>query len=104
MIRAGLSIGFSVAELADIFSERNSGGAPCRRVRKLAAEKLAVLEEKASRIAIVAARIALDAFSVGPDACQDPSRQTGSATGKFQDSPEDPCATFGSRHPKTGEL
>jgi len=28
MIRAGLSIGFSVAELADIFSERNSGGAP----------------------------------------------------------------------------
>jgi len=46
MIRAGLSIGFSVAELADIFSERNSGGAPCRRVRRLAAEKLAVLEER----------------------------------------------------------
>jgi len=33
-------------ELADIFSERNSGGAPCHRVRKLAAEKLAVLEER----------------------------------------------------------
>jgi DNA-binding transcriptional MerR regulator len=46
MIRAGLSIGFSVAELADIFSERNSGGAPCHRVRKLAAEKLVVLEER----------------------------------------------------------
>jgi DNA-binding transcriptional MerR regulator len=46
LIRAGLSIGFSVAELADIFGERNSGGAPCRRVRKLAAEKLAVLEKK----------------------------------------------------------
>jgi DNA-binding transcriptional MerR regulator len=46
MIRAGLSIGFSVTELADIFSERNSGGAPCHRVRKLAAEKLAVLEER----------------------------------------------------------
>jgi len=44
MIRAGLSIGFSVNELADIFSERNGGGAPCHRVRKLAAEKLAVLE------------------------------------------------------------
>jgi len=28
MIRAGLSIGFSVNELADIFSERNGGGAP----------------------------------------------------------------------------
>lgn len=46
MIRAGLSIGFSVNELADIFSERNSGGTPCRRVRKLAAEKLAILEER----------------------------------------------------------
>ncbi len=44
MICAGLSIGFSVNELADIFSERNGGGAPCHRVRKLAAEKLAVLE------------------------------------------------------------
>lgn len=46
MIRAGLSIGFSVAELADIFRERNGGGAPCHRVRKLAAEKLAVLETR----------------------------------------------------------
>ena len=46
LIRAGLSIGFSVAELADILRERNSGGAPCRRVRQLAGEKLAVLEER----------------------------------------------------------
>jgi len=45
MIRARLAIGFLVTELADIFSERNSGGAPCR-VRKLAAEKLAVFEER----------------------------------------------------------
>jgi DNA-binding transcriptional MerR regulator len=45
-IRAGLSIGFSVNELADIFRERNAGGAPCHRVRKLAAEKLALLEAK----------------------------------------------------------
>jgi len=46
MIRAGLSVGLSVAELADIFRERNAGGAPCRRVRKLAAEKLSLLEAK----------------------------------------------------------
>jgi DNA-binding transcriptional MerR regulator len=46
LIRAGLSIGFSVAELAEIFRERDSGGAPCRRVRKLAAEKLAALDER----------------------------------------------------------
>jgi DNA-binding transcriptional MerR regulator len=46
LIRAGLSIGFSVSELAEILRERNSGGAPCRRVRKLAAEKLALLEKR----------------------------------------------------------
>src|SRR5690348_10905510 len=45
-IRAGLFMGFSVGELADIFRERNAGGAPCHRVRKLAAEKLALLEAK----------------------------------------------------------
>jgi hypothetical protein len=39
-------MGFSVGELADIFRERNAGGAPCHRVRKLAAEKLALLEAK----------------------------------------------------------
>lgn len=46
LIRAGLSIGFSVAELADIFRERNRGGAPCRRVRQLAAEKLVLLDKR----------------------------------------------------------
>ena len=45
-IKAGLSMGFSVSELADIFRERNAGRAPCHRVRKLAAEKLALLEAK----------------------------------------------------------
>jgi DNA-binding transcriptional MerR regulator len=46
LIRAGLSIGFSVSELAEILRERNSGGAPCQRVRKLAAEKLVQLEKR----------------------------------------------------------
>lgn len=46
LIRSGLSIGFSVSELAEILRERNSGGAPCRRVRKLAAEKLVLLEKR----------------------------------------------------------
>jgi DNA-binding transcriptional MerR regulator len=44
LIRAALSIGFSVEELAAIFCERDRGGAPCKRVRALAAEKLAALE------------------------------------------------------------
>jgi len=102
LIRAGLSIGFSVTELADIFHERSGGGAPCRRVRKLAAEKLAVLEKRLREFQIVATRITFDAFRMGPDASQNTSRQTGSTAGKVGNSPEDPDTIFGSRHSKTG--
>jgi DNA-binding transcriptional MerR regulator len=44
LIRGALAIGFSVAELTAILGERDRGGAPCRRVRELAADKLAALE------------------------------------------------------------
>ena len=33
-------------ELSAIFGERDRGGAPCQRVRKLAAEKLVAVEER----------------------------------------------------------
>jgi hypothetical protein len=46
LIRAALSIGFSVRELTEIFRERDNGVAPCRRVRKLAAEKLCDVESR----------------------------------------------------------
>ena len=46
LIRGALSIGFSVAELAAILRERDQGGAPCRRVRELAANKLASVEDQ----------------------------------------------------------
>ena len=46
LIRGALSIGFSVRELAAIFGERDRGGAPCKRVRALAAEKLVALEAR----------------------------------------------------------
>lgn len=46
LIRGALSIGFSVKELAAIFRERDHGGTPCHRVRKLAAEKLVTLEAR----------------------------------------------------------
>jgi DNA-binding transcriptional MerR regulator len=46
LIRGALSIGFSVSELAAIFHERDHGGAPCYRVRRLAAEKLVALEAR----------------------------------------------------------
>lgn len=44
LIRSALSIGFSVRELRDILCERDLGGTPCGRVRKLAGEKLQALE------------------------------------------------------------
>jgi DNA-binding transcriptional MerR regulator len=43
MIRAALSIGFTVDELSSILAVREAGGAPCRQVRQLAGEKLARL-------------------------------------------------------------
>jgi MerR family transcriptional regulator, copper efflux regulator len=46
LVRSALGIGFSVRELADVFRERDRGGAPCQRVRKLVAEKLAALESQ----------------------------------------------------------
>jgi DNA-binding transcriptional MerR regulator len=46
LIRGALSIGFTVTELAAIFRERDHGGAPCHRVRKLAGEKLVALEAR----------------------------------------------------------
>jgi DNA-binding transcriptional MerR regulator len=40
LIRVALSIGFSISELAGILRVRDSGGSPCRDVRRLAGEKL----------------------------------------------------------------
>src|SRR3954463_191218 len=44
LIRRALSLGFSVAELARILKARDSGGAPCKTVRALAAQKLEQIE------------------------------------------------------------
>ena len=45
LIRGALAMGFSVRELAAIFTERDVGGAPCHRVRALAVKKLADVED-----------------------------------------------------------
>ena len=44
LIRAGLSIGFTLNELGEILAVRDGGGFPCGRVRELAAIKLKNLE------------------------------------------------------------
>ncbi len=44
LIRGALSIGYTVKELGVILADRDDGGVPCRRVRALAADKLAAVE------------------------------------------------------------
>jgi DNA-binding transcriptional MerR regulator len=44
LIRAALSTGFTIEELARILALRDDGGAPCMHVRKLAGAKLKNLE------------------------------------------------------------
>lgn len=45
LIRAALSIGFTLDELARVLKIRDAGGAPCHKVRDLAAAKLQGLEQ-----------------------------------------------------------
>jgi DNA-binding transcriptional MerR regulator len=46
VIRKALAIGFSIRELGEILAARDRGGAPCRRVRTLAAAKIQSLDER----------------------------------------------------------
>lgn len=46
LIRAALSIGFTIDELGEIFAARDSGAAPCRRVHALATQKASALEAR----------------------------------------------------------
>jgi len=52
-IRAALAVGFSIPELARVLGERRRGGAPCRTVRALAAEKLADVERRQRELAVL---------------------------------------------------
>lgn len=46
LVRRALAIGFTLNDLAAVLSERDRGGAPCRRVRTLVADRLAELETR----------------------------------------------------------
>jgi DNA-binding transcriptional MerR regulator len=45
VVQRALRIGFTLAELADIFKTRDAGGAPCERVLDLARQKLKRIRE-----------------------------------------------------------
>ena len=46
LVRRAVALGFTLDELASIVKVRDRGGAPCAEVRALAAEKLALIEER----------------------------------------------------------
>jgi DNA-binding transcriptional MerR regulator len=46
LVRRSLAVGFTLGELARVLRARDGGGAPCREVRALAAEKLAGIETR----------------------------------------------------------
>lgn len=50
LVRRALAFGFTLDELARVLSARDRGGAPCREVRALAAEKLAEVEERLAQL------------------------------------------------------
>ena len=51
LVRRALAIGFTLNDLAAVLSERDRGGAPCRSVRALVAERLAELETRLGNLA-----------------------------------------------------
>ncbi len=53
LVRRALAIGFTLDELAEILRVRDTGGAPCRRVRELAAAKLKGVEERLKELIIL---------------------------------------------------
>ena len=46
LIQGALAMGFSLKELGALLGERDRGGAPCKQVRQMAAEKLKALETR----------------------------------------------------------
>ena len=50
LIRRGLLLGFSVPELRRFLAARDSGAAPCKQVRALAAEKLTDVEHRLAEL------------------------------------------------------
>ena len=60
LIRRALAIGFSIKDLATVFSERDAGGAPCRKVRAIVGDRLARIDAELD--ALTALKVELTAL------------------------------------------
>jgi DNA-binding transcriptional MerR regulator len=57
VVRQALALGFTLEELGRVFRVRDQGGAPCRDVRALAGEKLALVESRLAELAQASDRL-----------------------------------------------
>ena len=57
VVKRALAVGFTLEELARVLAERDAGGAPCREVRALAAEKLVRLDAWLEELSAVRDRL-----------------------------------------------
>lgn len=53
LVRKALTFGFTLDELARILNERDKGGAPCREVRRLVAEKISGIEDQLANLMLL---------------------------------------------------
>ena len=53
LVRRALSVGFTLDELGTVLKVRDRAGAPCRRVRELAAEKLSAVEAQLADLGVL---------------------------------------------------
>lgn len=63
LVRRALSVGFSLAELVWVLKVRDSGGAPCKQVRALAASKLERIDQQMEELRCMRTQL-VDLFAV----------------------------------------
>jgi len=57
LVRRALQIGFSIEDLARVTRERDQGGAPCRKVRAIVADRLSRIDEELAALTALKAEL-----------------------------------------------
>jgi DNA-binding transcriptional MerR regulator len=57
LVRRALQIGFSIADLARVTRERERGGAPCRQVRAIVADRLSRIDDELAALTALKAEL-----------------------------------------------
>lgn len=57
LVRRALQIGFSIEDLARVTRERDQGGAPCRKVRAIVADRLSRIDDELAALTALKAEL-----------------------------------------------